>query len=63
MYNNISESFYSNEASATTPETEIIKKSGGGCSVIAGNGGQTVDIAIMLIPLVAIFMAIVRRKR
>jgi subtilisin family serine protease len=67
-YNNISESFFSNEASATTP---VIGGSGGGSS--SGGGGSCsigarqnpptaiADLAVMLIPL--IFVAIMRRRR
>jgi subtilisin family serine protease len=66
-YNNISESFFSNEASATT----VIGGSGGGSS--SGGGGSCsigarqnpptaiADLAVMLIPL--IFVAIMRRRR
>lgn len=62
-YNNIAESFYSNEASATTPAEEERKSSGGGgCSLIAGQEGQGVDIAILLIPVVAILIALRRRR-
>ncbi len=64
VYNNIAESFYSIEASATTPATETKGGGGGGggCSIIAGQKDRTVDIAILLIPIVAIFMALLRKK-
>jgi len=61
VYNNISESFYSNEASATTPETEP-KRGGGGCSIIAGKG-RGVDVILLLIPMVALFLALRKRTR
>jgi len=62
VYNNISESFYSNEASATTPETKP-KRGGGGCSLIAGSPDQPVDMAMLLIPAMAILIALRRRRR
>jgi len=61
-YNTISESFYSNEASATTPETEP-RRGGGGCSLVTGPSDQPIDMAILLIPVLAIFIASRRRRR
>lgn len=61
-YNNISASFYSNTAEATTLAVEPPKKKGGGgCSIIAGDEGG-VDIAILLIPIVTIIFALRRNS-
>jgi subtilisin family serine protease len=63
VYNNISESFYSDEVSATTPETEPRRKGGGGCSLITGQPEGPVDITLLLIPIVAILIAMRRKER
>jgi|Deesub1362A_J573_1020465.scaffolds.fasta_scaffold00134_3 subtilisin family serine protease len=63
VYNNISESFYSNEVSVTTPETEPKRGGGGGCSLVTGPSDQPVDIAILLIPALTILIALRRKGR
>src|SRR4030042_6641530 len=62
-YNDIAESFYSNEASATTLLTDPpANHESGGCSIGARQNTPTAiaDLAVMLIPLLVV--AIIRRR-
>jgi hypothetical protein len=63
-YNDIAESFPSNEKSAQTPSTDPpANRESGGCSIGARQNAPTpiVDLAVMLMPL--LIMAIMRRRR
>ncbi|MDH5769249.1 MAG: S8 family serine peptidase [Nitrospirota bacterium] len=64
-YNSISESFYSNEASATTPAEPVpTTGGGGGCSIGARQNTTTAvaDFAVMLIPLLYVVVMKIRRR-
>jgi hypothetical protein len=64
-FNTISESFYSNEASATTPAEPVVPTGeGGGCSIGARQNTPTAvaDFAVMLIPVLFVVVAKFRRK-
>jgi hypothetical protein len=54
-------SFPSNDIHAVTLST-VTSGNGGGCSIVAGQT-DPVDVLILLIPAIAIFASIVRRKR
>jgi len=62
-YNNIADSFYSNEAGAVTLAGEEETHHGGGCSITAGKDAGRVDLLVMLLPVAAILTLIKRRKR
>lgn len=64
-FNTISESFYSNEASATTPAEPVVPTGGGGgCSIGAQQNTPTAvaDFAVMLIPLLFVVVIKIRRR-
>lgn len=60
-FNNIADSFYSNDVSVTVPRKS--GGGGGGCSVAGGQNRLTAlaDLAILLIPF--IFVAVLRRRK
>lgn len=63
-YNNIDNSFYSDDATAETlSDGEGVQHGSGGCSITAGKHSGTVDLLIMLLPVAAILTLIKRRKR